>query len=171
MGWIGWREKWDGLAGEKNRMDRLERTKMKWMDGIAGKKIGNEKHGREKRDGLAGETVWRERRVCGFRPWMDPTNNIQPTQRSEGSQATLAAQSCHRRCHRHCHHGSLPPRWIVQTIIHCHHGCLPPRWIDQTIIVSLQSRGGSFIIEAKEFLTDIFWNYFRSTIWWDLTSL
>ena len=66
MGWIGWREKQDGLAGEK---------KMKWMDGIAGKKIGNEKHGM---DWMARQFDEREEFVGSAHGWIQPTTSNQP---------------------------------------------------------------------------------------------
>ena len=57
MGWIGWREK------------------MKWMDGIAGKKIGHGKHGM---DWLARQFDEREEFVGSAHGWIQPTTSNQP---------------------------------------------------------------------------------------------
>ena len=54
------------MAGEK---------KMKWMDGIAGKKIGNEKHGM---DWLARQFDEREEFVGSAHGWIQPTTSNQP---------------------------------------------------------------------------------------------
>ena len=73
MGWIGWREKKDGLAGEK---------KMKWMDGIAGKKIGNEKHGMDWLARKKGWIGWRDsltREKSLWVPPLDGSNQQHPT--------------------------------------------------------------------------------------------
>ena len=62
-------KKWDGLAGDKKMEEWDGEKKMKWMDGIAGKKIGNEKHGM---DWLARQFDEREEFVGSAHGWIQP---------------------------------------------------------------------------------------------------